>query len=146
MNQPLGQTKIHPNIRKVRCIGLQSCVVFQSTGINFRSGYRITGQWTSVIFINRSPKWVRIASFQVFLVHFSSIFLRILSIDVRLVAGFPPRRSGFEPRSGNVGFVVNILVLGQVFSEYFGFPSQFSFHRMLNIHHHLSSGAGTIAS
>jgi hypothetical protein len=34
--------------------------------------------------------------------------------------------------------------LGQVFSEYFGFPSQFSFHRLLHIHHHLSSGAGTI--
>jgi hypothetical protein len=29
-----------------------------------------------------------------------------------------------------------------VFSEYFGFPCQFSFHRLLQIHH-LSSGAGT---
>jgi hypothetical protein len=36
------------------------------------------------------------------------------------------------------------VVLGQVFSEYFGFPCQFSFHRLLHIHH-LSSGPGTIA-
>jgi hypothetical protein len=34
--------------------------------------------------------------------------------------------------------------LGQVFSGYFGFPCQFSFHQQLHIHHHLSSGAGTI--
>jgi hypothetical protein len=31
------------------------------------------------------------------------------------------------------------MALGQVFSEYFGFPWQFSFHRLLHIHH-LSSG------
>jgi hypothetical protein len=41
------------------------------------------------------------------------------------------------------GFVVDRVVLGQVFSEYFGFPCQFSFHRLL-IHHHLSSGASTV--
>jgi hypothetical protein len=39
---------------------------------------------------------------------------------------------------------VNTVALGQVFSEYFGFPCQFSFHRLLHIHHHLSSGVGTI--
>jgi hypothetical protein len=32
------------------------------------------------------------------------------------------------------------VAMGQVFSEYFGFPCQFSFHT----HHHLSFGAGTI--
>jgi hypothetical protein len=42
-----------------------------------------------------------------------------------------------------VGFVVGKVALGQVFSEYFGFPFQFSFHRLLHTHH-LSSGAGTI--
>jgi hypothetical protein len=36
------------------------------------------------------------------------------------------------------------VALGQDFSEYFGFPCQFSFHRLLHNHHHLSSGAGTI--
>jgi hypothetical protein len=43
-----------------------------------------------------------------------------------------------------VGFVVDKAALGQVFSEYFGFPCQFSFHRLLHMRHHLSSGAGTI--
>jgi hypothetical protein len=61
----------------------------------------------------------------------------------RLVAGFPSRRPGFDPRSGHVGFVVNTVALGQVLSEYFGFPYQSSFHRLLH-NHHQSSGAGTI--
>jgi hypothetical protein len=38
-----------------------------------------------------------------------------------LVAGFPPRRPRFEHGSGQVGFVVDKVALGQVFSEYFGF-------------------------
>jgi hypothetical protein len=42
-----------------------------------------------------------------------------------------------------VGYVVDKVALEQVFSEYFGFPYQFSFHRLLHIHH-LSSGAGTM--
>jgi hypothetical protein len=46
-----------------------------------------------------------------------------------LVAGFPQRRSGFEHRSGHVGFVVDKVALGQVFSEYFHFPCQFLFYR-----------------
>jgi hypothetical protein len=50
----------------------------------------------------------------------------------------------FEPKSGHVGFVPDKVSLVQVFSEYFGFPCQFSFHRLLHIHHLLSSGAGTI--
>jgi hypothetical protein len=51
---------------------------------------------------------------------------------------------GFDPRSGHVGFVVDNVALGQVFSEYFGFPCQSSFHQLLHNHHHRSSGAGTI--
>jgi fatty acid desaturase len=43
-----------------------------------------------------------------------------------------------------VGCVVDKVALGQVSSEYFGFPCQFSFHRLPHIHHHLSSWAGTI--
>jgi hypothetical protein len=43
-----------------------------------------------------------------------------------------------------MGFVVDKVALGQVFSEYVGFPCKFLFHRLLHIHHHLSSGAGTI--
>jgi hypothetical protein len=36
------------------------------------------------------------------------------------------------------------VALGQVFSEYFGFPCQSSFHLLLHNHHLLSSGAGTM--
>jgi hypothetical protein len=43
-----------------------------------------------------------------------------------------------------MGFAMEKVALGQVFSEYFDFTCQFSFHRLLHIHHHLSSGAGTI--
>jgi hypothetical protein len=53
----------------------------------------------------------------------------------RLVAGFPPRRPGFNPGSGQVGFVVDKVALGQVFSEYFGFPCH-SFHQILHPHNH----------
>jgi hypothetical protein len=45
---------------------------------------------------------------------------------------------------GHLGFVVDKVALGQVFSEYFGFPCQFSFHRLLHTHHHPSSGSGII--
>jgi hypothetical protein len=41
-----------------------------------------------------------------------------------------------------VGFVVGKAALGQVFSQYFGFLYQFSFHQLL--HTNLLSGAGTI--
>jgi hypothetical protein len=37
---------------------------------------------------------------------------------------------GFNPRSGNVGFVVDEVALEQVFSQYFGFSCQFSFHQL----------------
>jgi hypothetical protein len=43
-----------------------------------------------------------------------------------------------------VGFVVDKVALGQVFSEYFGFPCQSTFQQLLHNHPHLSSGAGTI--
>jgi hypothetical protein len=52
------------------------------------------------------------------------------------------RRLGFGPMSGHVGFVADKMALGQVFSEYLGFPYQFSFHQIL--HTHLLSGTGTI--
>jgi hypothetical protein len=43
----------------------------------------------------------------------------------------------------HVGFVVGKVALGQVSTEYFGFPCQFAFHRLLH-DHHLSSVAGTV--
>jgi hypothetical protein len=65
------------------------------------------------------------------------------SVPNSLSTDLPPRRPRFEPRSGHVGFVADKVALGQVFSEYFGFPFQFSFHRLLHTRH-LSSGAGTV--
>jgi hypothetical protein len=35
------------------------------------------------------------------------------------------RQPGFDPRSGNMGFVVDKVALGQFLSEYCGFPCQF---------------------
>jgi hypothetical protein len=66
-----------------------------------------------------------------------------LRLHCQITHFYPPRRPGFVPRSGHVGFVVDSVTLGQVFSEYFCFPCQFSFHRLLHIHH-LSSGAGAV--
>jgi hypothetical protein len=43
-----------------------------------------------------------------------------------------------------VGFVVNKVALGQIFSKYFRFPCQSLFHQLLHNHPHLSSGAYTI--
>jgi hypothetical protein len=39
-------------------------------------------------------------------------------------------------RVWQVGFVVDKVALGQVFSEYFGFPCQSSFHQILHHHNH----------
>jgi hypothetical protein len=44
------------------------------------------------------------------------------------------RRPGFA-YGQHVGFVVDKAALGQVFSEYFGFPCQ-TFHRFLHYHNH----------
>jgi F420-0:gamma-glutamyl ligase-like protein len=56
----------------------------------------------------------------------------------------PTAAARFEPRSGHVGFMLDKVALVQVFSEYFSFHCQFSFHRLPHTHHHLSSAAGTI--
>jgi hypothetical protein len=49
-----------------------------------------------------------------------------------LVTGFPPHPPGFTVTSDHVEFVVYTMELGQVFSEYFDFPRQFSFHRLFH--------------
>jgi hypothetical protein len=36
-----------------------------------------------------------------------------------------------------VGFVVDKVALEQIFSDYFGFPCQSSFHQFLHNHHNL---------
>jgi hypothetical protein len=57
---------------------------------------------------------------------------------------FPTPAARVRAQVKSCGIYGGKLALGQVFFEYFGFPCQFSFHRLLQIHHHLSSGAGTI--
>jgi hypothetical protein len=37
-----------------------------------------------------------------------------------------------------MGFVVDKVAMGQVFSEYFGFPCQPLFHQILHHHNHLA--------
>jgi uncharacterized membrane protein len=66
------------------------------------------------------------------------------AIAQAVIRRLPTAAARFDPESGHVGFVVDGVGLGQVFSEYFGFPCQFLFHQLLHNHHHLSSGAGTI--
>jgi hypothetical protein len=43
----------------------------------------------------------------------------------QVVAGSPPPRPWFNPRSGHVGFVVDKVALRHVFPECFRFPCQF---------------------
>jgi hypothetical protein len=70
---------------------------------------------------------------------FRRVFSWVTSIRGRAVAqwldaGFPPWRPGFA-YGQHLGFVVDEAAMGQVFSEYFGFPCQ-SFHRFLHYHNH----------
>jgi hypothetical protein len=55
----------------------------------------------------------------------------------QLVAGFPPLQPRFDPGSGQVGFVVDKVALGQVVSKNFVFPYHSSFHQILHHHNHL---------
>jgi hypothetical protein len=48
----------------------------------------------------------------------------------------PTPEAWVRARSGLVGFVVDEVARGQVFSEYFGFPCQSSFHQILHLHNH----------
>jgi hypothetical protein len=51
----------------------------------------------------------------------------------------PTAAARVHARSGHVGFVVDKVALGQVFSEYFDFPCQSSFHQILHPHNHLGT-------
>jgi hypothetical protein len=46
----------------------------------------------------------------------------------------PTQWSGFEPRSHNLGFVVDKMAPGPIFSDYLRFPYQFSFPKLLHSH------------
>jgi hypothetical protein len=64
------------------------------------------------------------------------------SAVVEAVTSFPPQLPGFKTKSGHVGFVVDKVALGQVFSKYTGFSCQ-SLHQVFHTHQHFST-AGTI--
>jgi hypothetical protein len=69
-----------------------------------------------------------------------------LLADVHAVPGvksLASHRGGSGSSSGHVGSVVDKVALGNVFSGYFGFPCQSSFHQILHNHPHLLSGAGS---
>jgi hypothetical protein len=51
----------------------------------------------------------------------------VINLNLQL----PALEAEFDPRAGHVGFVVGKVRLGQVFSEYFGFPGQFLSHQLL---------------
>jgi hypothetical protein len=109
--------------------------------VNFIISYGSTYSDRTVL--NTSSKAIRIIHILLLLM-LDSCNCKAVPWLRRLAAVFPPRRPGFQPGSGHIGFVVDKVALGQVFSEYFGFPSQFSFHRLLYTHPHLSSGAGAV--
>jgi hypothetical protein len=70
-----------------------------------------------------------------------SLLVSLLSSKGRAIAQAVSRRlptaaAWVRSRSGHVGFVVDEVALGQVFSEYFGLPCRSSFHQILHPHYH----------
>jgi hypothetical protein len=66
---------------------------------------------------------------------------RLTEIKGRAIAEAASRRvptaaARVRARSGHVGFVVDKVALGQVFSVYFDFPCQSSFHKIVHPHNH----------
>jgi hypothetical protein len=70
-------------------------------------------------------------------------YIKVYAIAQVVSCWLPTFTACVGPRSGHVGFVVDKVALGKVFSQYFSFPSQFSF-QLLHIHHQTSSKAGII--
>jgi hypothetical protein len=54
------------------------------------------------------------------------------AIDQAVSRLLPTAAARIRAWSGHVGFVVDKVALGQVFSEYFGFPCQLSFQQILH--------------
>jgi hypothetical protein len=55
--------------------------------------------------------------------------IKVVPLLRQLVARLLRRRHLFDPGSVQVGFVVDKVALGLVFSEYFGLPQSISFHQ-----------------
>jgi hypothetical protein len=67
-------------------------------------------------------------------------YVPVVAVSRRL----PSAAARIQSQSRHLGFVVDKVALGQVSSEYFSIPCQFSFHRLHDIQHHPSTGAGTV--
>jgi hypothetical protein len=55
--------------------------------------------------------------------------VRAVPYTRRLVSNMSLRRSGFDPISAHVRFIVDKVALGQIFCKFFGFPLSISIHR-----------------
>jgi hypothetical protein len=58
------------------------------------------------------------------------------SITQAVSCWIPTAAARIGAKLGHMGFVVDKVAVGQVFSEYFGFPCQSSFHQILHHHNH----------
>jgi hypothetical protein len=63
-----------------------------------------------------------------------SLFVGIRKVRLQVGRAIAQAVSRWLPTAAasHVGFVVDKVALGQVFSEYFGFPFQFSFHQFIS--------------
>jgi hypothetical protein len=66
------------------------------------------------------------------------MFAPVKYITLQAVSSSLPTKAALvRIKAQHVVFVVDKVALGQVFSEYFGFPCQSSFHQFLHRHNHL---------
>jgi hypothetical protein len=97
--------------------------------------YRSIRRWAFVLFL-----WYALKTGLLVFVLWMSLVLAILEESLyfrlwavswlrRLAAGLSLWRSGFVPGSVHVGFMVDNVALGQVFSLFFTFPLSLSFRR-----------------
>jgi hypothetical protein len=69
--------------------------------------------------------------------HFFTITIKDRAIAEAVSRWFPTAADRVRARVCQMGFVVEKVASGQVFSEYFGFPCQYrSFHQLLHRHNH----------
>jgi hypothetical protein len=147
--KPINPKEIQPFIRRVHHLRCQYDCHFCITAVT-REGMGCHGllchgihkifdkiRWNWSVFLSYTQKAVPISETSCPLEYRTMHkVLRSRNSDVSVIV--------FEPGSGHVGFVVDKVAPGQVFSEYFGFLCQSSFHQLLHNHPHLSSGVCTI--